>query len=318
MILSVSRRTDIPAFYSEWFYNRMRDGYVLVKNPMNIHQVSKISLSPEVVDCIVFWSKNPAPMLPRLDELKEYRYYFQFTLDGYGREIEPAVPDKSTEMIDTFRKLSEKVGSSRVIWRYDPIMLTPTYTADYHRRAFEQIAMKLDGYTDRVVISFIDLYTKTLRNTEGLQISDAIDEVVLELTKDIVAIARDHHMVVESCAEKVDLSALGVEHGSCIDKHLIEKLFDIHLAVKKDKTQREECGCYESIDIGAYNTCKHGCKYCYANFSPDTVIANAAKYDPNSPILCGSLDPENDKITERKVKSLIDGQLDMFDVFGIS
>ncbi len=139
MILSASRRTDIPAFYSEWFFNRIKEGYLLVRNPMNIHQVNRINLSPQLVDCIVFWTKNPKPMLKRLDELKNYKYYFQFTLNSYDKTIEPNVPLKK-DLIETFIKMSNLVGKEKLIWRYDPILLTNVFTKEYHYKWFEKLA----------------------------------------------------------------------------------------------------------------------------------------------------------------------------------
>lgn len=144
MILSVSRRTDIPNYYSEWFFNRIKEGFVYVRNPMNVHQVSRIDITPEMVDCIVFWTKNPEPMLERLDELALYNYYFQFTLTGYGTDIECNVPNKKEKIIPIFQKLSEKIGRQKVIWRYDPIIFNEKYTPEYHLKAFEQIAAKTE------------------------------------------------------------------------------------------------------------------------------------------------------------------------------
>ena len=160
MILSASRRTDIPTFYSEWFFNRIKEGFLYVRNPMNAHQISRIDLSPEVVDCIVFWTKNPIPMLPRLPELDAYKYYFQFTLTGYGKDMETNLPDKKGQLIPAFQELAGKIGKKRVIWRYDPIVFTKKYTPDYHIRAFTQIAEALDGCTEKCVISFVDIYAK--------------------------------------------------------------------------------------------------------------------------------------------------------------
>lgn len=311
MILSVSRRTDIPNYYSDWFYNRIQEGFLYVRNPMNAHQISKIDLSPELVDCIVFWTKNPTVMLERLDELKEYQYYFQFTLTGYGKDVEPVLPDKREVLIPTFQKLSEKVGAQKVIWRYDPIFLSTRYTVDYHLKAFEEIAHSLSGCTRKVIISFIDLYAKTQRNTVGLQIKNFSDGDMIELAKQLVDISGKYGMEVESCAESIDLRDVGVKHGSCIDKKLIEEIIGCKLIVDKDKNQRAECGCYESVEIGAYNTCKNGCRYCYANFNDAMVNDSVKAYDVKSPLLCGNIGPE-DKITERKVKSLKDNQLSLF------
>ena len=168
MILSVSRRTDIPSFYSDWFFNRLKEGFLYVRNPMNPQQVSRIDLSPELVDCIVFWTKNPEPMLERLNELEGYNYYFQFTLTGYGRDIEMNVPHKKNVMLPVFQRLSDKIGSKKVIWRYDPIMFNNTYTPEYHVKAFEQIASALNGYTKRCIISFVDTYTKNKKAMKEL------------------------------------------------------------------------------------------------------------------------------------------------------
>ena len=312
MILSVSRRTDVPNYYSDWFYNRIKEGFLYVRNPMNVHQISRIDLSPEVVDCIVFWTKNPANMLGRLDELKEYQYYFQFTLTGYGRDVESGLPDKRGELIPTFQKLSEKIGMQKVIWRYDPILISRHYTLDYHLKAFEEIARSLAGCTRKVVISFVDLYAKTQRNTEGLQIESLSGKDMVELAERLVSIAGRYGMEVESCAEQIDLQSVGVRHGSCIDKKLIEEMIGCKLFARKDKNQRAECGCYESVEVGTYNTCKSGCRYCYANLSDALVKKSVKAYDAESPLLCGYVGPD-DKITERKVKSLKDHQISLFE-----
>jgi hypothetical protein len=157
MIISCSRRTDVPAFYSDWFFNRLSEGYVLVLNPMNARQVRNVSLALPDVDCIVFWTKNPAPMLDRLHLLKDYPKYFQFTLTPYDRDVEPNLPPKS-ELIDTLLRLSDKIGKKRIIWRYDPVLLTDKISIDYHVDHFGDLAKRLSGYTERCVISFIDMY----------------------------------------------------------------------------------------------------------------------------------------------------------------
>lgn len=310
MILSVSRRTDVPNYYSNWFYNRIKEGFLYVRNPMNAHQISRIDLSSDVVDCIVFWTKNPANMLERLDELKDYRYYFQFTLTGYGRDVEPGLSDKREVLIPAFRELSERVGTQRVIWRYDPIFLSPRYTPEYHLKAFEEIARSLAGYTHRAVISFMDLYAKTQRNTAGLHIDPLSGQGMIELAKRLADIAAGCEMEVESCAESIDLESAGVRHGSCIDKKLIEEMIGCKLTARKDKNQRAECGCCESVEVGTYNTCRNGCRYCYANFNDAAVKKVVQEYDVNSPLLCGFVGPD-DRITDRKVKSLKDRQMNL-------
>lgn len=303
MILSVSRRTDIPAFYSDWFFNRLKEGFALVRNPMNIHQVSKVTLSPEVIDCIVFWSKNPKPMLARLDELKDYMYYFQFTINPYDRGLELGVPRKEG-IISTFKELSEKIGPKRVVWRYDPILLTENMGVDYHVRYFEEIAKRLEGYTNTCVISFVDLYQKTQRNLKDTTAREPSQNEMIEIASKLCATAKKYGITIQTCAEEIALESVGIKHGKCIDGALIEGLLDVKLVVDKDPNQRKECGCVQSIDIGEYNTCAHGCKYCYANFKDGVVAANRAAHDVNSPLLIGNLGPE-DKVTERKLFSFI-------------
>lgn len=312
MILSVSRRTDIPSFYSDWFFNRISDGYLYVRNPMNIHQISKIDISPRVVDCIVFWTKNPKPMLGKLDVLDNYNYYFQFTLTGYGKDIESNIPDKRSELITTFQELSRKIGKDRMIWRYDPILINNKYTVEYHLKAFEEICQRLEGYTQKVIISFMDMYTKIKKNMSALEVKTLDGAEMKFIATHLVSIANKYSFSIESCAENIDLEHLGISHGSCIDKNLLEKIIGYRLKGNKDKNQRQECGCFESIDIGAYNTCKNGCVYCYANESTNLVYKNYALYDSKSPILCSEIS-EKDIITERKVASLKIGQISIFD-----
>ena len=292
MILSVSRRTDIPAFYSEWFFNRIKEGFVYVRNPMNIHQVSRIKLSPDVIDCIVFWSKNPRPMLNRLHELDGYMYYFQFTINPYDMGIEQNVPMKNG------------IGPERVIWRYDPIILSDNITLDYHIRYFEEIARRLQGHTKTCVISFLDLYKKTERNLRNTSARELAESEMLKIATHISLIAHRYGITVQSCAEKIELDCIGIRHGHCIDSVLIEDLLGVKLVVSKDQNQRPECGCVQSIDIGEYNTCSHNCKYCYANFNGQKVQEKIRLHDPNSPLLIGNIKPD-DKITERKIFSFI-------------
>ena len=311
MIVSASRRTDIPAFYSDWFFNRIKEGFVYVKNPMNAHQISNIPLTPELVDCIVFWTKDPEPMIPRLSEIGQIPYYFQFTLTGYGTDIEPYVPAKK-HIIEVFQHLSDIVGSHRVIWRFDPLLFNEKYTPEYHLRAFGQIAHALAGYTEKCVISFVDTYEKNKKSLQQMGLRNPDDQLETFLDA-LVQEATANHMIVATCAEVIDLNKHGIIHNSCIDKALIENIIGCKLDIKKDKTQRPECGCVESIDIGAYNTCTHGCKYCYANYSITSVIKSSQVYDPKSPLLCGMVQPE-DKITDRKVKSLKILQPNFFDI----
>ena len=314
MILSASRRTDIPNYYSEWLARRFRAGFLCVRNPMNFRQVSRITLNPNVIDCIVFWTKNPAPMLPYLDEYRRYMYYFQFTLTGYGKDIEPGLPDKRRILIPAFCELADRIGRDRVIWRYDPIFLSDHYTLDYHVKAFTRIAEALAGRTRRVVISFLDDYEKTKRNMKGINIQGLTKEKMRRLAHSFAVIAGRYGMEIQTCAEKIDLSEYGITHGACIDREYIEHLLGCRLRAGKDHGQRPECRCMESVEIGSYHTCRNECRYCYANFSDGRVQARIRDFDVDSPILCGKMEPE-DRITERKMKTLRENQMTLEDYF---
>lgn len=311
MIISASRRTDIPTYYSEWFYNRIKEKYVLVRNPMNIHQVSKINLSPDVVDGIVFWTKNPAPMMDRLNELEEYNYYFQFTLNSYGKEVEPNIPFKNDILLSTFQRLSDKIGVDKVVWRYDPIFLNKNYTIDYHIEYFEKLAMRLKDYTCKCTISFIDLYRNTARNVKGLELSEMTFSDKRRLAQELSKIALGYGLKIDTCAEDINLEEFNITHARCIDDKRIEKIAGFSLNIEKDKNQRLECGCVASIDIGMYNTCRNGCKYCYANYSSNTVNSNFKSHDPNSQLISGQLS-DDDVVNDRIVKPLRDCQMNLF------
>lgn len=312
MIISASRRTDLPSCYFEWFLHRLKEEYVLVRNPRNPRQISRVSLSPEVVDGIVFWTKNPASMLGYLGELEKYRYYFQFTLTAYGPEAEPGLPSKNKTIIPAFRQLSREIGRERVIWRYDPIFLSPRYTWEYHCRYFEVLASRLASYTGRCTVSFLDWYQKTRKNARGLGIVHMDVNQQTELLGCLASIGEKYGITLDVCGEDQDYSSAGVLQAHCIDKGLLEQIGNYKLKVSRDKNQRSACGCISSIDIGAYDTCQNGCLYCYANESPAAVQGNCAKHDPRAPLLFGDVEP-GDMIHERTMKSQADGQLSLFD-----
>ena len=302
MIISVSRRTDIPAFYADWFYNRLRAGYVLVRNPMNLHSVSKVRLTADVVDAFVFWTKNPLPMARRLDELAAYPYYFQFTLTGYGAEIEPGVPDKRRVLLPAFKDLAARLGKKRVIWRYDPIFFSVKYTPEYHLMCFKALAAELHNSTERCVISFMDSYRNTKRNAQPLGVVEPSCEELHVFAGQLAKIAAKYGLKLQTCAESMDLMALGITPSACIDKALLEDIGGFKLDVKKDANQRAECCCAASIDIGSYNTCPGVCLYCYANYNAPLVQTNIAAHNKTSPLMSGTLTPQ-DVVTERKMKS---------------
>lgn len=302
MIISASRRTDIPAYYSEWFFNRIKEGFVLVRNPMNFRQISKINLSSKVVDAIVFWTKNPAPMIDRLDELKDYKYYFQFTLNPYGKDIEYNVPSKSQSIIPTFIELSKKIGKDKVIWRYDPIFINKKYTVDYHVKYFKLLMSRLYNYTEKCTISFLDYYKSIEKNISKQNIISPSANQQIEIAEKFSEIAEEYGVIIDTCAENSDFDKYNIKHASCIDKERIEKICGYKLKLNKDKNQREACTCVESVDIGMYNTCKNACVYCYANHSEIKVNQNYNSHNPLSPLLCGTIE-EKDIIKERDIKT---------------
>ena len=309
MIISISRRTDIPAFFSEWFYNRIEDGYFMVRNPMNIHQVSKVTVTPQNAECLVFWTKNPSfsfiENLPKLDE-KGFNYYFQFTITSYAQDIEKSVSRK-TEIIEKFQKLSNQIGKEKVIWRYDPIILNKKYNFDYHIKYFDYIAEKLSAYTEKVIISFVDCYSKIKTRLQENEITDLTQEQMRKLGIVLKQIAEKHNLKIESCSETIDFDDIGIPHGHCIDGDLINRICQRNFIFKKDKTQRNECGCVTSVDIGSYNTCRHNCAYCYATWNG--IIPNSI--DNSSPLL-GSVLSNEDKVTERKIPVLKEYNPELF------
>ena len=296
-IISASRRTDIPAFYAEWFINRVKAGYCLVPNPYNRKQVSRISLTPNDVAVIVFWTRNPRPMLPYLKELDDrgIYYYFQFTVMNNPREIDPHTPSLHTSL-ETFRRLVEHVGPRRVIWRYDPIVFTETTNREFHLEAFADIADQLENHTHRCVISIVDAYRKTksrmllLSKIPGFKVSGYQPSLHEAMLQQMQGIASVRGMELTSCAEEINLSHLEIKHGKCIDDEYIRKAFNIDVTHKKDNCQRDACGCVESRDIGVYDTCILGCRYCYATSSFDEALNNYQEHDKDAPSLINGIE----------------------------
>jgi DNA repair photolyase len=251
---------------------------------MNTRQISKINLEPDVVDCIVFWTKNPKPLLDKLQMLKEYFYYFQFTLNPYEKEIEPKLSCKN-EIIDTFKKLSDKIGPEKVIWRYDPILINKKYSLTYHIDNFEKLSGILNGYTEKVIFSFIDFYKRITKNIKLINANEITTEEKNIIAEKFSQIAKENNFSIDTCAEDIDLSKYGIEHARCIDDRLIAKITGNNFTAEKDKNQRLECGCVKSADIGEYSSCSNGCIYCYANYSQALVEENIKKHDCLSPIL---------------------------------
>lgn len=313
MIISASRRTDIPAFYSKWFMNRIRAGYCLVPNPRNMKQVLRVSLQPRDTEAIVFWSKNPAPLLPHLGELDKlgFYYYFQFSLNDYPRALEPNIPSLN-DRIATFKDLSRLIGPLRVVWRYDPIIISNVTSFDFHRERFTWIAEELKGATHGVMVSIVDFYQKTERRLSQLEKEEgySFDRDVLssdgitDLLKDLADIARKNNIEIFTCAEEKDYSQIGVPPGRCIDERLLARIWSLNLEYKKDPYQRESCLCMVSKDIGINDTCIHGCPYCYSTTNYAIAKRRFNEHDPNSPILWGKLDnlPETAKKADAQLR----------------
>ncbi|MBP1925258.1 hypothetical protein J2Z76_001115 [Sedimentibacter acidaminivorans] len=314
MILSISRRSDIPAFYTDWLVNRFKEGYVLVRNPMNYHQVSEVKLSAELIDCIVFWTKDPQNIIPKLKVFSKYKYYFHITVNSYGKDIERNVRSKR-EIIKSIIELSNLIGRERIIWRYDPIILSDKYDLEYHEKYFRKLMEKLSPFCHKCVISFLDIYSKTKRNMKSIEYQEISEDGMKEVGKKLARVAAEFEMIIETCSEAIDLSVCGISHGKCIDDRLISKLNNCGLVIAKDMNQRDICGCVKSIDIGAYNTCNHKCLYCYANFSEKAMINNIGKHDSQSPFLIGNIEA-GDVVKERKMEKYCTGyeQMKLYDL----
>lgn len=309
MIINTGMRTDIPAFYAEWWIQRIKEGYVCTRNPYSPNQVTRYSLSPEVVDLIAFCTKNPAPMLPYMEFLKPYGQYWFVTITPYGTDIEPNVPPKKA-VIEDFKKLSKIVGADSMGWRYDPILITETYTIERHLSDFEQMVSALAGSTHTCVISFIDLYQKVRRNFPEAR--EVTKEQRILLGREFVRIAKEYDIVIRPCAEGEELSEYGADCSGCMTLSTYETALHGKLNAPKVKSQRPECACLLGKDIGQYDTCLHLCRYCYANSNPDAVVRNLKLHNPNSPLLVGELRNE-DVIHVAKQEAWRNDQISLFE-----
>ena len=295
MILNVSGRTDIVAFYSDWFMNRLKEGFIDVRNPFNPKLVSRINM--EDVDLIFFCTKNPIPILDKIKDINK-KVYFHVTLTPYKKDIEPNLPPKK-EIIEAIKKLSNIIGKDNIVIRYDPVFLNDNYTLEYHKKAFEKVCGLLDGYVSKILISFIDIYKNVEKNMNILKIKDFKEEDYKEIGTSFSKSAKDHGMVVHTCFEKRDLTEYGFIKDECMSRELAFKLTgNIY---KKKWTARKEklCNCIEMVDIGYYNSCRHFCKYCYANYDEKKVNDNFKKHNPKSSLLIGELQ-KDDVIKVRK------------------
>ena len=296
MIISASRRTDIPAFHSEWLMNRLRAGYCYVRNPMVDSVVYKIDLTRKNVDALVFVTKNPAPMIPHLKEIGSmgHLYMFEVTITPYGKDLEPNVPPKA-DVAESFRQISDRIGADRCLWRYDPILMNDGYIGvDYHRRKFEILCRELEGYTRRCIFSFVDIYGKFIGMEKRFR-SVTHSEMDL-LAQSLKPIADRYGIELTYCCPHYDLTRYGIEPRGCIDGRQLAR---IGAPFEEMSTPlRDGCRCVKNIDIGAYDTCPHDCVYCYAN-KVKGAERQGRVYDPESEILYGSV-TENDRIVELK------------------
>ncbi len=309
MIINVGNRTDIPGYYSEWFYNRIKEGYVCVRNPYYPEQVTRYKLSPAFVDCLTFCTKNPEPMINRLDEISDFNQFWFVTITPYGKDIEPYVPDKD-KVMEAFKKLSEKIGIKAISWRYDPIFITDKYSVEFHIDTFEKMAENLCGYTDNCVISFVDLYQKTKRNFP--EVREVANNERLQLGKEIARIGKQYGIKIRTCCEGDELAAFDIDVSGCMTKNVIERAIGSSLNIPKGKKwAREECDCLITSDIGMYNTCGHGCVYCYANYDRETVIKNMKLHNPQSPFLIGN-EQAGDIVRDAKQEPWSNGQMMLF------
>ena len=299
MIISASRRTDIPSLHTKWFLNRLKEEYVITQNPISKNNFYKIPLNKNIVDIIVFWSKNP-----NIDFLKEvrdlgYKFYLHFTITPYDKNIERNIPNKKL-LIRNFQTISKLFGKEKIIWRYDPIILNDDFNANYHINNFKNFADSLNGYTDECIFSFVQIYSKIKNNIKNIN-----DDDKLLLIENMKEISEKNNIKLKSCSQ--DFDNIRVEKSACIDKERIQKILGYSIKEKKDKSQRKLCNCIESIDIGMYNTCTNGCIYCYANSK--NILKD---YDANNEILSDKnlIDNENINITERKI--IINEKNDVF------
>ncbi len=311
MIINFGNRTDIPAWYSRWFYNRISEGYVMARNPYSPNQITKFNLDPKTVDILAFITKNPEPMLDRIDEIDAFGQLWQVTITSYGQDIEPYVPS-ADKVINSFKRLSKKIGKNAVVWRYDPIFINEKYSLNFHIQAFEQMAKKLEGYTDICVISFVDLYEKTKKNFKGIRAVSKKEQE--QITSQLVEIAKRYSMALMTCCEDLSLENFGADTSGCMGKNVLEHALGVTLDIpKKDFGGRNGCFCVIGNDVGMYNTCGHGCLYCYANYDRKTVKSNMKKHNPNSSLLVGEL-YHDDIVKEAKAVSYKNMQVSLFDL----
>lgn len=287
MILNISGRCDICAFFSEWLMNRFKDGFVDVRNPFYPKQVSRILLDEQHIDAIIFCTKNPIPMMQYLDELKKYPFLFHISLTPYRKDIEPNVIDKRV-LIENIIQLSNKIGKDKVIVRYDPVLLNDVYTIDYHIQMFTRLCTQLQGYVQCIITSSIDMKKNTKYHAKQYGFRELTEREVHTLAEAMGQIAKEHGMQIQTCAEPYQLQAYGFSNRPCISPELMYQLTG-KLKKYAQNQSRDACRCLQNVDIGHYNLCTHFCRYCYANYDEKQVQFNLQQHDPKSTMLVGHL-----------------------------
>lgn len=302
MLINISGRTDIVNHYSEWMFKRFEEGYVLSRNSLFTNSVRRYELTPDKVDCIIFGSKNFAPVLERIHEITEkFHTYFYYTITAYGKDVEPGVPDIETS-IETFLKLSQIVGGNRIAWRYDPILLTKNYTIETHFKTFEKIAERLAGNFDRCIFSFVEMYKKHEVNfPELIPFTEEDKDLIAE---GIGRIAMKYGFILQTCGPEENYAGYGINTSGCVTLDILGKANNLEFRNLKHKGFRKGCHCMESRDIGALNSCPNGCKYCYANKNAELPRENFRLHDPDSPLLIGYL-KETDRLEPGAQKSFL-------------
>ena len=300
MILNTGGRTDTVQYYSEWLLNRFREGYVCSRNPLFPNKVVRYELDPEKIDCVVFCSKDYSPILNDLHEITDrFATYFHYTVTAYGKDVEPGVPSIE-DSIETLKRLSSMVGKQRVAWRYDPVLLTERYTFEHHEKTFRYMAEQISPYVDRCIFSFVEMHPRVLRNMpEIIPLDDARKR---DLARMLGSVASEFGLRIQLCGSSDDYSEFGVNRSGCMTLDMLGAANGIEFKNLRHKGLREGCGCIESRDIGAYDTCLNGCRYCYANKSPQKARENLCRHDPRSPLILGDLRPQ-DTVTQGSQKS---------------
>ena len=303
MIINTGSRTDIPAFFHKWLLNRIDEGFVCSRNPYN-RDIYRYPLDSKIIDCLCFCTKNPKPMLKNIEKMDEFNQFWFITINPYEKDIEVNVPHFKS-VIKSFKKLSDYLGVNKVSWRYDPIFINDKYDLDYHIDKFEKIASQLSTYTNDCTISFIDLYQKVLKNFP--EACEVTTEERLVIGEEFSKIAERHAIKMKTCVEGTLLDRFGFDSSGCMTQQVIEKAIGNNLKIPKGKYRIRECNCIFGRDIGAYNTCLHGCKYCYANSNMKLVKRNQKLHNPDSPLLIGEV-KDDDVVKEVNEPSYIDRQ----------